>query len=560
MDESRQKLFQRTRVVGLLTLCSRVLGLIRDATMARQFGNGVIMDAFTVAFRAPNLARQLFGEGALSTAFLPIFLRDIEQHGRATAFRTASAVIAAAGVALLGLVAVTEAVLLGLRVVLDVGAEGELLLGLLASLIPYLLMVCLLAQTCAVMQGLGQFTAPAWFPVLLNILWIGSIWLAGEVFETDEARIYAISWSIVLIGAVQFGLSIPTLRQIGFRFEWDWPSGRQRVREIAIVIVPVLLGLSVTQLNTLCDSLLAWALTAPAAGVNTGWLAEYPLREGTAAALYLGQRMYQFPLGVFGAALGTVIFPLLATHAERQQFELFRDDLTRGLKMVLAIGVPASAGLAVIAPQLTSVLFLRGEFDQHDAAQTSGIIVMYALGVWAACGLLIVNRAFYALGDRRSPLRIGLLAVGVNLVLNLSFVWSLGGAGLALASGLTANLQSLASAWLMTRRVNDFRWRPLMVTFLKTVIATAAMIVSCLYIQVALKGAAGSAFGLFAIVSVGAATFLAAASLLGLREPIELLSRRRRHNHNQSPGSPPAGEASSADSAGVNDSATHDAK
>jgi putative peptidoglycan lipid II flippase len=527
MDESRQKLFQRTRIVGLLTLCSRVLGLIRDAAMARQFGNGVIMDAFTVAFRAPNLARQLFGEGALSTAFLPVFLRDIEQHGRATAFRTATAVIAAAGVALVGVVVVIEAVLLGVRATLDVGVEGELLLGLLASLIPYLLMVCLLAQTCAVMHGLGQFTAPAWFPVLLNVLWIGAIFLAGAVFETDEGRIYAISWSIVLIGAIQFGLSIPTLWQIGFRFDWDWSGGRERVREIATVIVPVLLGLSVTQLNTLCDSLLAWGLTAPSDGSESGWLSSYPLREGTAAALYLGQRMYQFPLGVFGAALGTVIFPLLATHAERKQFDLFRDDLTRGLKLVLAIGIPASAGLAVIAPQLTRVLFLRGEFDQHDAAQTSGVIVMYSLGVWAACGLLIMNRAFYALGDRRSPLRIGLLAVGINLALNLSLVWPLGGAGLALASAVTAMLQAVASAWLIARRVEEFRWKPLVLTFVKTTIASAAMLGICVFMQGALKNAGSSAFGLFATVSFGAVTYLAVATLLGLREPGDFLRRRR---------------------------------
>jgi putative peptidoglycan lipid II flippase len=543
MDESRQKLFQRTRMVGVLTLCSRVLGLIRDAAMAQQFGNGVIMDAFTVAFRAPNLARQLFGEGALSTAFLPVFLRDIEQHGRETAFKTASAVIAAAGVALLGLVIAAEGLLLALWLMLDLGAEGKLLLGLLASLTPYLLMVCLLAQTCAVMQGLGQFTAPAWFPVMLNVLWIGAIFLAGAVFETDEARIYAISWSIVVIGAVQFGVSIPTLRQIGFRFDWDWSSGRRRVREISIVIVPVLLGLSVTQLNTLCDSLLAWGLTVPSDGSESGWLSSYPLQEGTAAALYLGQRMYQFPLGVFGAALGTVIFPLLATHAERKQFDLFCDDLTRGLKLVLAIGVPASVGLAVIASQLTSVLFLRGEFDQHDAAQTSRVIVMYAIGVWAACGLLIMNRAFYALGDRRSPLRIGLFAVVVNLALNLSLVWSLGGAGLALASAVTAMLQAVASAWLISRRVEGFRWKPLIQVFVQTAIASAAMLGTCVFIQDLLKEAGSSAFCLFAIVSAGAATYLVSARLLGLREPIQFLRRRRSAGEGQ-------GTESSPDSGG----------
>ena len=531
-DASRRRLFQRARVVGLLTLLSRVLGLVRDAAMGMLFGLGPILDAFTVAFRVPNMARQIFGEGALSTAFLPVFIRDREQSGMSAAFRTATAVLAATCVALLTLVILVDAVLLFVRGMLPLSSEAQLLLGLTATLLPYLMLVCVLAQACAVMHGMNEFSVPALFPVLLNALWIIVIWSIAQTTLKPVDQAYVVAAAIPVIGLVQLALCVPTLRKLGFQYEWDWQEARSRLREIALTMLPVIVGLSITQLNTLCDSLIAWGLTAPSDPTQTGWLSEYPLQEGTAAALYYGQRMYQFPLGVFAVALGTVIFPLLSTHAERGERDLFRDDLTRGLRMVIAIGIPASVGLWLIAMPLTRLLFERGEFNQADSVQTSGMIAMYAVGVWAACMLLIVHRAFYALGDRVTPLRIGVFSVVLNVGLSLSLVFVLQGRGLALATSISVSVQTLVSVVLLSRKVTGFRWPPVFDALIRTTAASAAMAMVCLGCTLLPGiGAAQSLGARLAALGIplvsGVAAFFIAARLLCLREPFELLTRRR---------------------------------
>lgn len=532
-DGHRGRLFQRVRIVGLLTLLSRILGLFRDAVMVASFGNGAIMDAFSVAFRVPNMARQIFGEGALSTAFLPVFIQDMEQKGKQAAFETATAILVATTVGLIAIVALIEVALFGVSMFVPLSYEANLLLNLTALLTPYLLLICVLAQACAVFHGMHIFGIPALFPVLLNALWIAGAWSLDRSIASPETRIHLIAAGIVGIGFVQLGLCIPTLREIGFRFKWNWSAGRERVKVVFATMLPVLLGLSITQLNTLCDSLIAWGLTAPTDPDANRWLNSYPLTEGTATAMYLGQRLYQFPIGVFGVALGTVIYPLLAAHAERGQTELFLEDLAKGLRMVIAIGIPASVGLILIATPLTQLIFERDEFTADDTVQTAAMISAYALGAWAACGLLIISRAFYALGDRQTPLRIGLVAVIVNLVANLSLVWIFAGPGLALGTSITATFQSLLACWVLTRRFKDFPWNSVGTVLLRTGFATSVMTVACLTTSIQpTQIDIGSPFlakliALFLPLGTGTAAFLLTAKLVGLTDPFELLRRKR---------------------------------
>jgi putative peptidoglycan lipid II flippase len=496
--------------------------------MAMQFGNGLILDAFSVAFRLPNLARQLFGEGALSTAFLPVFIRDIEQHGKPTAFQTATALMVALSAVLFGLVLVLEIILLTIWWLIPLSSEATLLIGLMATLIPYLMLVCLLAQVCAVMHGLSEFSIPAMFPVLLNACWILCATIWAWMIPDSYQRIYVISASIVCIGFLQLMLALRTLKRLQFQFQLNWQSSKDRVREISTIMIPVVIGLSITQFNTLLDSLIAWGLTQPANPATTGWLDEYPLTDGTASALYLGQRMYQFPLGVFGVALGTVIFPLLARHSEHKQYALFQTDLLKGLRMVAAIAIPASVGLWIIATPLTQTLFERGQFDAADTAQTAGIITMYATGVWAACGLLIINRAFYALGDRATPLKIGLAAVGVNLTLNLTLVWSFQGKGLAFATAASAMFQCVTAWFVLSRRLesgdDEHRLTP---AIAKSLIASAAMATACVFVDASLANDLHSAWRLLIVVVAGCTTYLVIARVLRLTEPFDLLGQKQ---------------------------------
>ena len=303
---------------------------------------------------------------------------------------------------------------------------ASFLLELTAIMLPYLLLICLAAQISAIFHALGRFGWPALSPTVLNLVWIVALIGTSGGDWASKTQMRIVCWSILLAGVIQLLLPLFFLRKSGFRFSSATNQDHETVRQIAKTMVPILLGLSVTQLNVLADSLIAWGMSAQEGFAVSDWR---PLNAGTASALYLGQRLYQFPIGVFGVALGTVLFPRFARHAEQRQFGLFADDFLDGMKLVIAIGIPAGVGLIVIAHPLAEVLFQRGQFDADDTLQTSYMIMAYGVGVWAFCSLLIVNRAFFALREYSFPLRIGIATVIVNLALNFTLIWPLGGAG-----------------------------------------------------------------------------------------------------------------------------------
>ena len=470
------------RTVSLLTLLSRILGLVRDVGMAALFGGGIVMDAFSVAFRVPNLARRLFGEGALTAAFLPTFIREMEQSGRRAAWQLASAVLGLLTLALCVLVLLGELSLWGLSLVWQGSAEADLLIGLTAVMLPYLILICLAAQISAILHALGHFTWPAMLPIVLNGVWISAIWWVAPRFESQTAQVYAVAVCILIAGFVQFAAPLPTLHRLGFRYERAWQAARAKVAEIGRIMLPVLVGLSITQLNVLSDSLIAWGFSRPESGPAAMPLPgspQYPLEVGTASALYFGQRMYQFPLGVFGIALGTVLFPLLSRHAAAGRLDRLRDDLMLGLRLVVCVGLPASLGLVLLATPLTSLLFQYGAFDVEDARQTAAMTSAYGIAVWAYCGLLIVNRGYYAVGDQQTPLRVGLAMVLLNLVLNLTLIWYLGGPGLALGTAVCAMLQVAIVVWFIQQRIGPLDWPRLARTTFRAAVATGVMSLAC---------------------------------------------------------------------------------
>jgi len=501
--------------------------------MAALFGNGAVMDAFSVAFRVPNLARRLFGEGALATAFLPVFIREKERGGLPAAWQLASAVLVVLAMALCLCVAAGELLLWMLWTWGPLGSESQLLVGLTAVMLPYLVLVCLVAQVSAVLHGFGRFAGPAAAPALLNLVWIAAIWFVAPALEAPASQAYMVALCITLAGFLQMGAMLPVLRQVGFRFDPAWRGARSQVREIGAAMLPVVVGLSITQLNALADSLMAWGFSRPDSGsplMPLPGAPAYPLEAGTASALYFGQRMYQFPLGLFGVALGTVLFPVLARHAERGALRDLRNDLLLGLKLITVIGLPASLGLVLMAERLTALLFQHGAFDAADARQTSAMIACYGIAVWAYGGLLIIHRGFYAVGDRQTPLRVGLLAVALNLTLSLTLIWIIGGTGLALATSIAAMLQVVVAMWLIQHRVGGFNLSELSSTLVRAGTATALMggacVISCQFVPagVSLAERAAAVFGPL-IVSV--AVYMIAARMLGLSE-LELLFRRER--------------------------------
>lgn len=516
-SETRPR-FSGLRLVSLLTFCSRVLGLLRDMLMASRFGNGPLLDAFSVAFRIPNLARRLFGEGALSTAFLPALVGRLERENREAAWRLSTAVLITLSVVLSIVVLLGEAGLLWGQLRLPADHPARFLLELTAVMLPYLLFICLAAQVSAVFHALGRFGWPALSPILLNVIWIGALVGTSRTDWTATTQMRIICWAILAAGIVQLLLPSFWLMHSGFRFRAASVDDRERVREIARSMVPILFGLSVTQLNVLADSLIAWFMSAEDGLPHSVW---QPLNAGTASALYLGQRLYQFPIGVFGVALGTVLFPRFARHAEQRRFNLLGDDFLDGMKLVIAIGLPAGAGLILIAHPLAEVLFQRGEFDAQDTLQTAQMIRAYGLGVWAFCSLLIVNRVYFALKDYVTPLRIGLATMIVNLALNFTFIWPLGGAGLAVATSAASMFQVAVSMVFLKRQLVELDWKTLVPALWKTLLATTLMGLACWAVLefLAWKPVWKLPASLFAAIAV----YLLTSYGVRLHEPFELL-------------------------------------
>lgn len=523
MADSLRQIAHRVHRVGSWTVVSRVLGMARDSAMAAGFGNGPLLDAFTVAYRLPNLVRVLFGEGALATAFLPMFLRE-KTHSTGRAGRLLWSTLAAQGAILTILVILAECILLMGRSAVRDDPETALLISLTAVLLPYVVVVCATALLSAALQGIGRFGLAALLPAQLNLLWLMAMPVIFAIWASPHERLFALSVTLVAAGVVQFATPIPTLLAAGLNW-WSAPASPMfgHLREIARKMAPVVVGLSITQLNSLADSLIAWGYSRP--GAESAAI----LPAGTAAALYFGQRLYQFPLGVFGVALGTVLFPQLSKHSLRNDWLLLGRDLGFGLRMVAAIGLPASAGLILLAEPVTRLLFEHGAFTSDHSRQTAEMVAAYGSGVWAFCGLLIIHRAFYAIDDRQTPLRIGLLAAGLNLILNLLLIHVFGGIALAATTSLVGGLQFFAILWLWPDERGPIPWKPLFHCVARAILATMAMAAACLVASAILGELTVPAARLWNVVlplGVSIATYFLAARLLGLTEVFVLLSRR----------------------------------
>ncbi|MCH2210086.1 MAG: murein biosynthesis integral membrane protein MurJ [Fuerstiella sp.] len=476
-------------VVSGLTLVSRILGLGRDMLMAGLFGTGWVLDTFTLAFRIPGSFRRLFGEGAMTAAFLPRFVDEDRNVGRAAASDLFSA-MAWRLILWLGLVVTAaELGLLGVLLVWNLSDRSLLLVQLTMMMLPYSVLICLAALHCAALNGIQHFLIPALLPVALNIVWLSGGLLAMLMMATDADQVRMIAVSVIAGGGVQLGLAVLKTRQFEVRMSLGVisPEVRQRVGRLFRQMGPVMFGLSITQFNAMIDSLLAWLLSQPAQSLPN-FLEPFRLAEGTTAAMYLGQRMFQFPLGVFGIALGTVLFPRFARHIASSKTEELGRDILHGLQLVLLVGIPASVGLWLMAEPLTDLLFRRGAFGVEDAQLTSRMIGAYGFGVWISCGLLIVNRVFYAAGDQLSPARQGLICVGLNVILDITLLPVLAETALPVAGVLAMLFQLGLALTLLHRRHLTAGYRACVPVLWRSVLAAAVMAGCCVMLQRFLTG------------------------------------------------------------------------
>ena len=404
-------------------MISRVLGFVRDIVIARFFGADAGTDAFFVAFKIPNFMRRLFAEGAFSQAFVPVLSEYKEQQSRESLKELISAT---AGTLAVVLFFVTIIGVLAAPILIYIFAPGfamaddryEMSVAMLRLTFPYIFFISLTAMAGGVLNTFGKFAIPAVTPVFLNLSLLAAVfWLSPEL----ETPIYALAWGVLLAGVVQLIFQFPYLSRLGLLPKLRFDRAHAGVKRILKLMLPALFGVSVTQINLLLDTLLASFLAA-----------------GSVSWLYFSDRLVEFPLGVFGIALATVLLPGLSkNHAAGKSAE-FSQSIDLSLRWVLLIGLPSALGLCFLAQPMLATLFQYEAFSEDDVIQSSLSLMAYGVGLLGFISVKVLVPGFTSRQDMKTPVRIGIIAVVANMVMSVSLVFVWQHAGLALATSLAA--------------------------------------------------------------------------------------------------------------------------
>ena len=482
--QEKKSFLKSAKTVSLCTLLSRILGLARDIICASFFGTSLAWDAFVVAFKIPNLFRRLFGEGALSAAFIPVFTEYLETKGKKDAWELVNVTGTLLFIILGSLVVLAEISFSIIPTVFSLNSKWELVLNLLLITFPYMMFICMVAFAMAVLNSLKHFLMPALAPVALNACWIlGVLFLTPAFGDTLDTKIFGVAAVILIGGMIQLAIQVPVLRKEGITF---WPSlqfSHPGLKRIITLMLPIIFGLAVVQINVLMDSFIAMAFAKPPDGAEHFTLAgisiPYPLQTGAASVLYYGDRLIQFPLGVFGIAMATAVFPYFSTYAARKDWTNFNDTFNQAIRVILFIGIPASVGLILLREPLVELFYERNAFTAESTLRTSTVILFYAIGVWAYSTSHVIIRAFYSIQDTKTPVKVGAGMVGLNLILNLTLIWFLREGGLALATAISATIQIIILFALLCKKLNITGHKHIITSATKTLIATFFMYVTC---------------------------------------------------------------------------------
>lgn len=473
--------------VSLLTLCSRFTGMARDALMASLFSTGWILDAFSLAFRLPNTFRRLFGEGAMTAAFLPEFVREDQRGGRDAANDLFSAVGWRLIRVLLSVVIIAELVVAAIYFGVSLSERTALLCQLSMILLPFLLLICLSGFYAAALNGVQHFFVPSLAPIVLNVCWLSGGIAAAIYASTGTTAVQLICVSIVFGSVLQLLILSKTASRFQIRLGRSSPGADQQARTVFKSMLPVLIGLSITQVNALVDNVLALGLSSTLID-SLPELERYRLPEGTAGAMYLGQRLFQFPMGVVAVALGTVLFPRFARDLQDQNLGGLSRDVVHGLQLVIVVGIPATIGLWVLASPITDLLFRYRNFDAVAAEMTSSMVAAHGLGVVVFSGLLIINRVFYAAGDQMTPMRQGVLCVGLNLMFDAVLLPVFGPIALPLASILATCFQLALAIDVLRKRFLNVGRNAFLPLVIRVCFSAMIMTVAVLLVRNGLRG------------------------------------------------------------------------
>lgn len=518
---AKQNVARSAGIVSAAVLSSRLSGLIRETVMAHLFGAGRVYDAFSLGFRIPNLTRDLFAEGALSSAFVPTFTEYLAKDRR-EAVRLSN-LVGTALLVIVGLVTVAGMTFTPWLVSLlapgwEVADPGKFALAIQLTRImfPFLLMVAMAAQAMGVLNACNRFGIPATASTLFNLgsvaFGIAAMWSVGP--RLGLPPIESMAYGIVAGGVIQLLWQVPSLVKLGFGFRPAWNWSHPGLRHIATLMLPAIIGSAAVQVNAMVNMNFASTIVDPVRGVN-----------GPVSWLGYAFRFLQFPLGVFGVAIASATLPSLSRSAFMGDLDGFRRMIARALGSTMLLTLPATAGLIILGGKMIGLVYQGRKFEAYDTHQTALALSGYAIGLAAYASLKVLAPAFYALGNARIPMLVSLASVALNYFAAWSMVtrahW--GHAGLALATSLVAVAGALALFWLLRERLGGIHGRSLVRTALKVTLGCAGMVAVVLPVTDAIERWLGvsrlaRAIDLGISIPLGAAVYVAIAYWLRVAE------------------------------------------
>jgi len=535
-------------IVSIAVMFSRVLGLAREVIFAKYFGAGFLYDAFLVGFRIPNILRDLFAEGALSAAFVKVFTDYQLKKSEAEAWQLASLIFNALAIVLSAITVIGILTAPYLVPLLARGFSPEkaaLAVTLTQIMFPFILLVALAAVAMGVLNTKGRFGVPASASTAFNIAAIVfglgfAFYLSGGVWETSSDKNLVPSaagqWAIIgmaigtlIGGAFQLFIQIPSLLSVGFRFSPIVSFTDEGVRRVMRLMGPAIIGTSAVQVKVLVDTFVVSSI------------------DGGQSWLSYAFRLMQFPIGLFGVAIGTAAIPTLSRLASENNFTKFRSTLSDALKLVFLLTIPAACGLVVLGEPIIRLLYERGEFDAADTNMTAWALAAYSIGLTGYAAIKIVSPSFYALDDAKTPMYVSIASILVHVVVSFSMMRLLstvgvtserpngfGHVGVALATSTVALVNFFALTFLMRRRISGLNGREIFAAFIKIVIAAAAMALVCYASYYFLTNLLGEKtfvvkfIEVFVPIALGGAAFVVAAKILRVSEINKLFNTLKR--------------------------------
>lgn len=469
MMDKKIKIVKSAGIVGMGISFSRILGYLRDMVIASKFGAGLITDAFFTAYMIPNLFRQLFGEGALSAAFIPVFSDYLTNKGKESAWQLANIIINllllfTMFIAILGIIFAPSVVCL---IAPGFSKNVDLTVFLTRIMFPFVTLICMAALLMGILNACQHFSIPALAAAFLNITMILSIYFLSPCFNQP---VLGLALGVLIGGLLQMGIQIIPLVKRGFAYQFIIKLNHPGVKKIYSLMLPAIAGLAITQINLVIGRILASFLD-----------------PGSISALYYANHLVWLPISLFGVSIGTVSFAMMSNQVAKNDLSSLKETLLLSLRMIIITTIPAGVGLIVLGKPIITLLFQRGEFTAADTLATNSALVYYSLGIFAFASLRVVIPTFYAFKDTLTPFKTGVIVVIGNLILSLLLMPYLKHGGLALATTLAAFLNLIVLVIILRRMIGSLNGSYLSILFIKALGASLIMGIVCLKVTSFIK-------------------------------------------------------------------------